>query len=126
MPAHFGKIPVAFSCDICYKSALPYLPDGVSVGLSGTKWVVADGAKAGKLTMKNGVLDDSKAGKNPSGLKLNYSARDGSFKGTFKAYSVVGGKLKATTVNVSGVMIGSKGYGTASIKKLGSCPVTIE
>ena len=85
-----------------------------------------DGAKAGKLVMKNGVLDDSKAGANPSGLKLTYSAKDGSFKGSFKAYSVVVGKLKATTVNVSGVMIGSKGYGTATIKKLGSLPVTIE
>ena len=76
--------------------------------------------------MRNGIVDDSKAGTNPSGLKLTYSAKDGSFKGSFKAYSVVGGKLKATTVNVSGVMIGGKGYGTASVKKLGSLPVTIE
>ncbi len=52
--------------------------------------------------MRNGVLDDSKAGANPSGLKLTYSAKDGSFKGSFKAYSVVAGKLKSTTVNVSG------------------------
>ncbi len=108
------------------QSVLPYLPDGATVGLSGTKWIVADGARAGKLTMKGGVLDDSKAGANPSGLKLTYSAKGGSFKGSFKAYSVVGGKLKTTTVNVSGVMIGGRGYGTAMIKKLGSLPVTIE
>ena len=76
--------------------------------------------------MRNGIVDDSKAGTNPSGLKLTYSAKDGSFKGSFKAYSVVAGKLKATTVNVSGVMIGGKGYGTASVKTLGSLPVTIE
>ena len=107
-------------------SPLPYLPDGLSVARNGTKWTVAGGAKAGRLTMKNGVLDASKAGENPAGLKLTYSAKDGSFKGSFKAYAVVGGKLKATTVNVSGVMIGSRGYGSASIKKLGSCPVTIE
>ena len=123
--AKFRMDAAAFEA-VLGQSALPYLPDGVSVGLSGAKWVVANGAKAGKLTMKNGVLDASKAGENPAGLKLTYSAKDGSFKGSFKAYAVVGGKLKATTVNVSGVMIGSKGYGSASIKKLGSCPVTIE
>ena len=123
--AKFRMDAAAFEA-VLGQSALPYLPDGASVGMSGAKWVVADGAKAGRLTMKNGVLDDSKAGTNPSGLKLTYSAKGGSFKGSFKAYSVVGGKLKATTVNVSGVMIGSKGYGSASIKKLSSCPVTIE
>ncbi|MCR5752483.1 MAG: leucine-rich repeat protein, partial [Kiritimatiellae bacterium] len=123
--AKFRMDAAAFEA-VLGQSALPYLPDGASVGLVGTKWVVANGAKAGKLTMKNGVLDASKAGENPAGLKLTYSAKDGSFKGSFKAYAVVGGKLKATTVNVSGVMIGSKGYGSASIKKLGSCPVTIE
>ncbi len=88
--------------------------------------LVADGARAGKLTMKGGVFDDSKAGANPSGLKLTYSAKGDSFKGSFKAYSVVGGKLKATAVNVSGVMIGGRGYGTAMIKKLGSVSISIE
>ena len=103
-----------------------YLPDGVPVSPNGGKWLVAGGAKAGKVTMKGGVLDDSKAGANPSGLKLSYKAKDGTFKGSFKAYSVDNGKLKATTVSITGVMVGGKGYGTATIKKFGSLPVTVE
>lgn len=103
-----------------------YLPDGVSVSRSGAKWIVAGGAKAGRLTMKGGVLDTSKAGANPAWLKLMYSAKDGSFKGSFKAYTVSSGKLKAITVSVSGVMIGSKGYGAASVKKVGSCSLVLE
>ena len=46
--------------------------------------------------MKKGVLDDSKAVANPAGLKLTYYAKDGSFKGSFKAYSVVNGKLRTS------------------------------
>ena len=103
-----------------------YLPDGVAVSQSGTRWVVAGGAKAGKLAMKGGVLDDSKAGANPSGLKLTYKAKDGSFKGSFKAYADVGGKLKATTVNVTGVMVNGVGHGTATVKGVGSVSVEIK
>ena len=108
------------------QTALPYLPDGVAVSQDGAKWVVAGGAKAGRLLMKGGVLDDSKAGENPSGLKLTYKAKDGSFKGSFKAYAEDGGRLKATTVNVTGVAIGGVGYGTATIKGKGSVDVTIK
>ena len=71
-------------------------------------------------------MDDSKAGANPSGLKLTYKAKGGGFSGSFKAYAVVGGKLKTVTVNVSGVMVGNVGYGTATIKKVGAVPVRIE
>ena len=59
-----------------------YLPDGMAVKPSGTKWEVA---KAGKIAMKKGALDVSKAGENPSGLKLTYKAKDGSFKGGERA-----------------------------------------
>jgi hypothetical protein len=38
----------------------------------------------------------------------------------------VKGKPNATTVNVTGVMIGDKGYGVATIKKKGSVIVSIE
>jgi hypothetical protein len=100
-----------------------YLPDGVSVTQSGKKWVLP---KAGKIAMKKGVVDDSKKGDNPAALKISYKAADGSFKGSFKAYADVGGKLKTTTVNVTGVMIDGVGYGTATIKKVGSVPVSIE
>ena len=92
-----------------------YLPEGVSVTQKGTKWVLP---KAGKITMKKGEIDDSKKGDNPSGLKLTYKAKDGSFKGSFKVYAELNGKLKATTVNVTGVVVDGKGYGSATGKNV--------
>ena len=103
-----------------------YLPNGVAVAQSGMRWSVAGGAKAGKIVVKNGVVDDSGAGANPSALKLTYTAKSGTFKGSFKVYAVANGKLKATTVNVAGVMIGGKGYGAATVKKHGGVPVMVE
>ena len=89
----------------------------------GTKWTLP---KAGKVVYKDGAVDGSKLGENPSALKLTYKAKDGCFKGSFKVYADNGGKLKATTVNVTGVVINGVGYGTATIKKVGSVPVKVE
>ena len=102
-----------------------YLPDGVSVTQSGTRWNLP---KAGKVAYVRGSkeVDKSKLLDNPSGLKLTYKAKDGSFKGSFKVYAEVNGRLKATTVNVTGVMVGGKGYGTATIKGKGSVSVTVK
>ena len=75
---------------------------------------------------RDGAVDAAKAGANPSALKLSYRAKDGSFSGSFKAYVDSRGKPKAVTVSVSGVVIDGVGYGTATVKKLGSVPVTIE
>ena len=97
-----------------------YLPNGIDVAVNGTKWIVAGGVKAGKVAFVKGgnTVDESKLGKNPSGLKLTYKQKDGTFKGSFKVYSLESnGKIKAYTVSVTGVMIGTKGYGTATIKK---------
>ena len=105
------------------QAMLPYLPDGVPVAQKGTKWTLP---KAGKITMRKGVIDDSKAGDNQCGLKLTYKAKEGTFKGTFKVYSESNGKLKTTTVNVTGFMLNGVGYGTATIKGKGSVAVTIE
>ena len=104
-----------------------YLPDGASVSQAGAKWIVAGGAKAGKVQLgKDGAVDEAKAGANPSGLKLTCKAKDGSFKGSFKAYVSEKGKPKAATVSVTGVMVGDEGYGSASIKKKGSVPIWIK
>ena len=100
-----------------------YIPDGVEVSSKGGKWALP---RAGNVVYKNGSVDESKLGKNPSGLKLTYKAKDGSFKGSFKVYAVNGGKAKATTVSVTGVMVGTTGYGTATVKGKGSVKVTIE
>ena len=100
------------------------IPDGLPVTQTGTKWTVP---KAGKVAYVKGTteIDKEKAGQNPSALKLSYKAKDGSFKGSFKVYVDTNGKLKATTVNVTGVMAGNVGYGTATIKNLGSVQVRI-
>ena len=108
-----------------------YLPGGLSVAQSGTKWVVAGDAKAGKLKLlkDSSEIDreKSKFTDNMSGLKLTYKAKDGSFKGSFKAYALENGKLKSYTVNVTGVMVGDTGYGEATLKKPAvSFPITVE
>ena len=99
-----------------------FLPDGIGVSADGKKWVVADGAKAGKpvlLDKSTGELDmdKSKFTDNMSGLKLSYKAKDGTFTGSFKVYSFEFGKIKSYTAKVTGVVIEKKGYGTAMIKK---------
>ena len=106
-----------------------YLPDGLAVSQNGTKWVVAGGAKAGKVAFVRGTteVDEAKAGANPSALKLTYKAKDGSIKGSFKAYAVVNGRIKAYSFTVTGVMVGNVGYCTATLKKSAvSFPITIE
>ena len=107
--------------------ALPYLPDGMSVE-SGARWTVAGGARAGKVAYRRGTteIDVSKLGENPSALKLTYKARTGSFRGSFKVYADNGGRLKATTVSVAGVVVDGVGYGTATIRGVGAVPVRIE
>ena len=121
--AKFGIDAEAFSARWGQR-ALPYLPDGMAVTQSGAKWTLP---KAGKVQKaKDGTIDSSKLGENPSGLKLTYKAKDGSFKGSFKVYADNGGKLKATTMNVAGIVVNGVGYGTATIKKVGSVPISIE
>ena len=106
------------------KTAMPYLPNEVPVG-GGTKWTLP---KAGKVAYVRGTaeVDTAKLLDNPAALKLTYKAKDGTFKGSFKAYVDVKGKPKATTVNVVGVLVDGIGYGTATIKKVGSVPITVE
>lgn len=87
------------------------LPDGLSVAFDGRKWVVAGGATRGEA--------------NPASLKLSLTAKTGLFKGTFKAYSLVNGRSKATTVTVNGVQVNGVGYGSALVKRAGSVPVTV-
>ena len=102
-----------------------HLPDGLDVDQIGKKWVVD---KAGKVVYAKGTtkVDETKLGKNPSALKLKYNSKDGSFSGSFKIYSASGNKLKATTVNVVGVLVGNVAHGTATIKNVaGAVSVTI-
>ena len=106
------------------------LPQGESVSASGKKWVVADGAKAAKVAYKKGELtiaegEKGKGVANASGLKLTYKSKDGSFTGSFTVYAIEKGKLKKHKATVTGILIDGIGYGTATIKKLGSWPIVI-
>lgn len=98
--------------------------DNLLIGLSGQKWQLA---KAGKVVYKKGTteIDRQKAGLNPSALKLTYKDKDGTFKGSFKAYVASKGKLKSVSASVVGVLVNGVGYGTATIKKVGSVVVEI-
>ena len=104
-----------------------YLPVGLDVVQDGKKWIVANGAKAGKVAFKKGTteVDTDKLGVNPSSLKLSYKMKDGSFKGAFKVYVKSGSKLKSAKASVVGVMVRGEGYGTATVKGVGSTPVAI-
>ena len=101
------------------------LPDGLPVRMKGTKFDIDRAGRVSLLRDKSG-FDLSKAGANPSGLKLTYSIRNCTFKGGFTVYANVAGRLKKVKVTVSGVVLGRKGYGTATVKKIGSWPVVIE
>ncbi|MBR4257771.1 MAG: leucine-rich repeat protein [Kiritimatiellae bacterium] len=102
-----------------------YLPNGVPVTVNGLRWSLP---KAGKVVYLRGTteVDEEKTGENPSALKLTCKAKDGSFKGSFKAYADNGGRLKATTVNVTGVVLDGVGHGIATIRNVGSVDVSVE
>ena len=107
------------------RRALPYLPDGVGIAVANGRWTLP---KAGKVAYLRGTtdVDEAKLLENPSALKLTYKAKDGTFKGSFKAYEDMNGRPRATTVNVAGVLIEGVGYGAATIRKVGGVGVTVE
>ena len=77
------------------------------------------------------VVDTSKGKTNLSGMKLTYTPKKGTFKGSFKVYELQGSgkgtKLKKYTFKVSGVVVDGIGYGLAVCKKpMLSCPVSIK
>ena len=122
------------------------LPDGEPVVASGGKWKFAKAASVRWAKPKKGsalpeiydaesgkgLVVDTSAGKtNLSGLKLAYTPKKGTFKGSFKVYALEeegkSVKLKKYTVKVSGVVVDGVGYGTATCKNPAlSCPVTVE
>jgi hypothetical protein len=110
---------------------LELLPNNETITVSKSKWLVAGGIKAAKVAYKKGefTITEGKKGAgivNPSGLKLSYKSKDGSFTGSFTAYAIVKGKLKKHKATVEGVLINGIGYGSITIKKIGTWAVTIE
>ena len=100
-----------------------FLPTEFTFG--GAKWTFPK-ADTVKLNADKTAAEVTKDNGNPSGLKLTYTAKTGVFKGKFTVYAVQGGKLKKLTANVTGVMVGKTGLGTATVKGVGTVPVTVE
>ena len=59
-------------------------------------------------------------------LRLRQKVADGTFSGTFKVAADSGGRAKTVTLRVAGVVVDGKGYGSASVKGGGTCPVIVE
>ena len=111
------------------------LPNGEPVVAANGKWKFAKAASVKWAKPKKdaalperydaesgkGLLVDTSGDKtNLSAMKLSYTPKKGTFKGSFKVYALEGAgaatKLKKYTVNVSGVVVGGVGHGTATCK----------
>lgn len=105
-----------------------YGPDGVSVEQVGTKWRVAGGARPGRVVLgRDGLVDETKTGGNPSALTLAYRAKEGTFTGAFKYYvPSARGAPVAKPVNVYGVVVDGVGYGTAVVRGKGGVSVMVD
>jgi len=124
-----GGAPVlqaVVSGDTLY-SLIPYAANPEPVLVSGVKWAAA--AKAGKVKSKKNsagemdiIVDTGNDGSktNLSALKISYAAKTGTFKGSFTAYTVEGGKVKKYKFKVGGVVVDGIGYGTAVNTKTGT------
>ena len=111
------------------------LPDGERASVAGGKWKFAKAAGVKWAKPKGtavpefydegsgkGLVVDTSAGKtNLSAMKLTYTPKKGTFKGSFKVYALEGEgqatKLKKYTVKVSGVVVGGVGYGMAACSR---------
>ena len=103
-----------------------FTPDGTEIDATSARWKLPK-ADSVKFSKDDGwYVPDGKDYGNPAGLKLSYTARNGTFKGSFKVFAVTeAGRSKKYTANVSGVVIDNVGYGTALIKNVGSVTVLI-
>ena len=109
-----------------YQTAAWLLPSGTAVAQRDRKLVVAGGAKAGSVKLVEGRPVDVKESANPSGRQLTLVPKTGELKGSFSVFALDGrGKLKKLTAAVSGILLDGVGFGTATIKKIGSAPVEI-
>ena len=113
-------------------------PDGASVYFTGKKFKTGK-ALSVKIKKIDGeyelVVKDSDSSSNYAGLKLSYSSKKGTVKGSFKVYGIkeyetkkgtTKMKLKKYTVKVSGSFDGESGSGEAYSKKLGSSGFTLQ
>ena len=135
----YSGVTVSVDANDC--SAIPgtvldsLLPKGEKGTSSSSGWTFAKAASVRWAKPKAGVTPvvlDAESGKglivetsrgrtNLSGIKLTYTDRTGTFKGSFKVYALEGSgmskKLKKYTVKVSGVVVNGVGYGSATCRR---------
>ena len=137
----WGKSTATVNVDVKNLDSLPsgileaLLPTNEVATAAGGKWSFKKAASVKWTKVKEGmaplvqdaatgkglVVDTSGGKTNLSGLKLTYTPKKGTFKGTFKLYELKGEgkstKLKKYTVNIGGVVVDGVGYGKATSKK---------
>ena len=102
------------------------LPSDVEVTVSGARWSTPKADKV-KFSAEDGGYEVLTEYGNPSGLTLAASSAKGTFKGKFKVFAVTeAGKSKSYKATVAGAVLDGVGYGTATIRKIGSVPVTVK
>ena len=127
LPEEIGGLPVVTEM----------LPDGAEVPVNAKGKITL--AKAATLkfvkvprskpAVYNLVFDTSKGKTNLPGLKLTYTAKTATIKGSFSVYTINEAKHKVTktTFTVNAMVIGGKAVGMATCKKPAiSCPVALE
>ena len=121
-------------------TVLDLLPEGEPAMVVNGKWSFAKAASVKWAKPKSmalapeiydpasgkGLVVDESKGSNLSGLKLTYTPKKGTFKGSFKVYAIQGGKLKKYTAKVTGIVVNGSGFGIATGKGLGSFSVEID
>lgn len=101
-------------------------PDGTEFAVAGSRWTFPKADRV-KFVRDDESYETTVENGNPAGIKLSYTAKTGSFKGSFKVYSVTeSGRSKKRTASVAGVVVDGVGYGTALIKKVGAVPIVLE
>ena len=110
---------------------LPTGDGAVPVLSEGGRWRVAKAATV-KWAAPKGETDKRlvvDGDGNLSALKISYSPKSGTFKGSFKVYALetsgAKAKLKKLAAKVNGFVASGTGYGTAEVKKVGDYPVSV-
>lgn len=102
------------------------LPADVEVAVSGSRWSTPKSDRV-KFDAAEGSYEVQTEYGNPAALSLSASSGKGTFRGRFKVFAITdAGKSKKYTAVVNGVVLNGAGYGTATIKKIGSVPVTVK
>lgn len=113
------------------------LPDGAEVPVDANGKIVLAKAATFKYAKIKGanpaeyerVCDTSKGKTNLSGLRLTYTAKTSSIKGSFSVYTddSTKHKIKKTSFKVTGMVIDGKAVGVATCKKPAiTCPIGFE